>query len=429
MTCNPFMPVDCAGVFAGAVSDKVLPDAVGNAAVETLLGGLAGSMTDAIKWIIVVLSSWILVPSTDLCSGSPDTAGWLADCNAQPGPAQQLRGYLLPLTVLVMVGALLWQGITMVVIRKGEPLLQAVRGVWTAALWGAVGIGGTHLALKAGDAYSLWILNKAVINGSGKPPLEALSAALESMVLPAAGITPLVTVMVGGVVFFVSALQAILMIFREGSVIILAGTAQLAAAGSITRGTSHWLSKVSGWGLALIAFKPAAMTVYATGFVLTGGNGRSFLMGLAVLLLSVVALPVMLKFFTWTTGAMASGHGGAGMAAAGAAAGLHAASSLRSVGGSSATEHARYMETSLGSPASAAPSGAATVTSSAMPTFAGPPSGPAPTASTSGASAATAAGTGPAAPIVMGATMGAQAAVTATKAAADSAASATEDSR
>ncbi|MGW4501675.1 hypothetical protein ACWENR_24080 [Micromonospora sp. NPDC004336] len=440
--CNPFMPVSCTGVFGAesSVSEKI-----GGSVTDMFLGGLAGSMNDAIKWVITVMASWILVPSTDLCAGDPNAAGWLADCNAAGGPAQQLRGFLLPITVLVMVGGLIWQGITMVITRKGEPMLQAVRGVWTSALWGAIGIGGTHLALKASDSYSLWVLNKAIINGSNRPPLDALSAALGSMLLPTAGVTPLVTIFIGGLVFFLSAVQAILMIFREGSVVILAGTLQLAATGSVMRGTSQWLAKVTGWGIALIAFKPVAMTVYATGYILTGGNGRSFLMGLAVLVLSVVALPTMMKFFTWTTGAIASGGGSAGMAAAGAAAGLHAASSLRSAGGSSAGEHARYLDTSLGGTSSGAPTGAVPVTPTAMPragastAASDPPIGGAAgrtaaagRAAGGGATAASgvdAAATGPTALIVTGVATAAETAGSAVKSAADAAASTTQDNR
>ncbi|WP_433392949.1 hypothetical protein [Micromonospora sp. KLBMP9576] len=441
--CNPFMPVSCAGVFAGAESS--VSERIGGSVTDMFLGGLAGSMNDAIKWVITVMASWILVPSTDLCAGDPNPAGWLADCNAAGGPAQQLRGFFLPITVLVMVGGLIWQGITMVITRKGEPMLQAVRGVWTSALWGAIGIGGTHLALKASDSYSLWILDRAIINGSNRPPLDALSAALGSMLLPAAGVTPLVTIFIGGLVFFLSAVQAILMIFREGSVVILAGTLQLAATGSIMRGTSRWLAKVTGWGIALIAFKPVAMTVYATGYILTGGNGRSFLMGLAVLVLSVVALPTMMKFFTWTTGAIASGGGSAGMAAAGAAAGLHAASSLRSAGGSSAGEHARYLDTSLGGTSSGGPTGTVPVTPTAMPRAgASSAAGAAPVGGAAGGTAAAggvagggttaaagagAAATGPAAPVVMGVVMAAQAAGSAAKSAANAAASTTQDNR
>ncbi|MFI7517329.1 hypothetical protein ACIBVK_27910 [Micromonospora echinofusca] len=440
--CNPFMPVSCAGVFAGAESS--VSERIGGSVTDMFLSGLAGSMNDAIKWVITVMASWILVPSTDLCAGDPNAAGWLADCNAAGGPAQQLRGFLLPITVLVMVGGLIWQGITMVITRKGEPMLQAVRGVWTSALWGAIGIGGTHLALKASDSYSLWILDRAIINGSNRPPLDALSAALGSMLLPTAGVTPLVTIFIGGLVFFLSAVQAVLMIFREGSVVILAGTLQLAATGSIMRGTSRWLAKVTGWGIALIAFKPVAMTVYATGYILTGGNGRSFLMGLAVLVLSVVALPTMMKFFSWTTGAIASGGGSAGMAAAGAAAGLHAASSLRSAGGSSAGEHARYLDTSLGGTSSGAPTGAVPVTPTAMPragastAASDPPVGGAAgrtaaagRASGGGATAAScdAAAAGPTALIVTGVATAAEAAGSAAKSAADAAASTTQDNR
>ena len=55
------------------------------------------------------------------------------------------------------------------VTRKGEPLLQALRGLGTVALWGAVGIVGTQLALRASDAYTFWILKQAIFGDSANP--------------------------------------------------------------------------------------------------------------------------------------------------------------------------------------------------------------------------------------------------------------------
>ncbi|WBC08913.1 hypothetical protein [Micromonospora sp. WMMA1947] len=437
-----------------------------------ILDGLAGAVREAIQWVAALLTSWTLVPSNSLCptSGSDPgqwAADWVVQCNDAAGPAQQLRGFMLPITILVLVGGLVWQGITIVISRKGEPLLQAVRGVWNTALWGSIGVAGTHLVLKAGDSYSMWLLDEAIFKDSDKPPNEAMSAALGGLLLPGAAVAPFVMILVGVVVILAAVAQTILMVFREGSVVILAGLLQLAAAGSVTRGTTQWLHKTLGWSLALALYKPAAVSVYATSFVMMRGNGRDWLMGLGMLALSVIALPALMKFFTTFTGGVTSGGGGLGMAGAGAAAGLHAASSVRgAIGGHSAGDHARYLDSrgpGSGEGGGNGPTGAMPATSAPSPTggpgggatgstpkvvngnaASGGPPGPVTPATTvpagtgaaastggsaaagSGTAAAGAAGaaTGPVAPVVIGAALVAQAGVTAAKAGANAAGSA-----
>ena len=71
--------------------------------------------------------------------------------------------------------------------------------------------------------------------------------------------------------------------------------------------TRTWIRKVTAWMLALICYKPAAAAVYAAAFTMigSGGSPRTALMGFVMLALSVVMLPALMKFFTWTTGAIA----------------------------------------------------------------------------------------------------------------------------
>ncbi|MFF0097691.1 hypothetical protein ACFYO8_00025 [Micromonospora sp. NPDC005257] len=461
--CNPFLPMTCSGVIGGGVNPGA---AVRDSMVSAILDGLANAVREGIEWVAGLLTSWTLIPSNNLCPTSGSDPGqwasdWMTQCNSAGGPAQQLRGFMLPMTILVLVAGLVWQGITIVVSRRGEPLLQAVRGVWNTALWGSIGVAGTHLVLKAGDSYSMWLLNEAIFKESSKPPNEAMTTALGGVLLPGATVAPFVMILVGIVVILAAVVQTILMVFREGSVVILAGLLQLAAAGSVTRGTSQWLHKTLGWSLALALYKPAAVSVYATSFVMMRGNGRDWLMGLGMLALSVIALPALMKFFTTFTGGVASAGGGLGMAGAGAAAGLHAASSVRgAVGGHSAGDHARYLDSrGPGSGGGGGPSGAATVPSAPAPTsgpggtsgsapkvvngtLVGGPPGPAtpaatgPTAAsttaTAGGSAAAGAGaagaaTGPAAPVVIGTVLAAQAGAAAAKAGANTAGSAMRD--
>ncbi|MBP1782721.1 hypothetical protein J3R08_002571 [Micromonospora sp. HB375] len=457
--CNPFLPATCSGVIVGGVNPGA---SVRDSMVNAILDGLANAVREGIEWVAGLLTSWTLIPSNNLCPTTGSDPGqwasdWMAQCNSAGGPAQQLRGFMLPLTILVLVGGLVWQGITIVVSRRGEPLLQAVRGVWNTALWGSIGVAGTHLVLKAGDSYSMWLLNEALFKESNKPPNEAMTTALGGVLLPGAAVAPFVMILVGVVVILAAVVQTILMVFREGSVVILAGLLQLAAAGSVTRGTSQWLHKTLGWSLALALYKPAAVSVYATSFVMMRGNGRDWLMGLGMLALSVIALPALMKFFTTFTGGVASAGGGLGIAGAGAAAGLHAASSVRgAVGGHNAGDHARYLDSrGPGSGGGGGPSGAVTVPSAPAPTSgSGGTSGSAPkimtgpatsaatgpassgTAATASGSAATGgmagagaagAATGPAAPVVIGTVLAAQAGTAVAKGVANAAGSAMRD--
>ncbi|MEU7753694.1 hypothetical protein [Micromonospora sp. NPDC049171] len=474
--CSPFMPTTCAGVIVGGINTGV---EARDSMVTALLNGLASEVEDAIQWVATLLTSWTLIPSNNLCPTSGSDPGqwatdWVAQCNGAAGPAQQLRGFMLPITILVLVAGLIWQGITIVISRRGAPLLQAVRGVWNTALWGSVGIAGTHLVLKAGDSYSMWLLNEAIFKESNEPPNVAMSAALGALLLPGAEVAPFVMILVGVVVILAAVVQTILMVFREGAVVILPGLLELAASGSITRGTSHWLHKTLGWSLALALYKPAAVSVYATSFMMMRGNGRDWLMGLGMLALSVIALPALMKFFTVFTGSVASGGGGLGMVGAGAAAGLHAASSIRgAAGGHSAGDHARYMESrgpgngggngptgAMPTPSTPSPTGGSgggaagnaptvisgSVSAGGMPGPVTPtatvPAGTGATASAGGSAAASGgaaagggtaaagaagAATGPAAPVVIGTVLAAQAGAAAAKAGANTATSAMRD--
>ena len=67
-------------------------------------------------------------------------------------------------------------------------------------------------------------------------------------------------------------IQALLMLFRDGSVLILAGSTPLAASGSFTNATNGWMPKLMTWQLALIFYKPMAAMVYAAAIWMQGEN-------------------------------------------------------------------------------------------------------------------------------------------------------------
>jgi hypothetical protein len=148
----------------------------------------------------------------------------------------------------------------------------------------------------------------------------------------------------------------------------------------VTRGTAGWFPKVLSWTLTLIAYKPIVATVYAVTFMMLGGPEdatavrhaaaipaeqdpagqlRWLVLGLAMLLLSLVALPAAAKFFSWTVGQTASGGGGGGMLAGAAMAGMYALGSHQPAP-AGAADQARATEQALPPPPPPAATGAAT---------------------------------------------------------------------
>lgn len=327
MACIPAIPATCLvdGV-AGGVGD-VVGGALGNAFADAMRDGAAWVIQTTVGW-------WISVPAVDLTKS----------------PAETIRGYVLWLAILVATAGVIWQGIHMAISRKPDPLLNVGRGLFLVALWSAVGILGPAAALRAGDAFSQWVLSEAA-GGQAADRLVSL-ASLASIQSAGAVIVLGLFMMIAGLV------QAVLMMFREGAIVILSGVTVLAAAGSFSNATRPWLPRVIGWMLALICYKPMAALVYASALALVGDSSdpRTLLVGLSMMILAIVALPALMKFFTWTTGSVNSSGGSGTAALAGASAAAIHASAVMSGGSSarSAATQADHIRSDLGPVASGA---------------------------------------------------------------------------
>ena len=319
------------------VVGQVVKTATG-AAASGALGGIATAIQSGVSWMVTqTLTWWIQVPS-------PDLAG-------QPAVGQ-LQQWILPLAIAVAVLGVIIAGGRMALTRKADPLMDVGSGLVVIAATSAVGVLLPSLLLKAGDAWSSWVLR-----GSAGGQF----AARLTSVLTLAGATPAVVVVLGIVAIIISAIQAVLMLFRQGALVVLAGMLPLAAAGMLTPATRGWFGRVTGWMLALIFYKPAAAAVYATAFTMIGaGKGtRAVLMGFAMVFMSLLALPVLMRFFTWTTGHVADSAAGGGFLQT-ALGGAVAIGAVRGWSGGSggAVEQARLVSARLGPP-DQGPSGAA----------------------------------------------------------------------
>jgi hypothetical protein len=329
-----------------------------------VLSGIAQAVSNGLIWVVKNTATWwIQIPSVD--PGS------------QPAVAK-LQQWLLPVTVAVAVGAVTAAGARMALLRKANPLLDVTGGLLALAAATALGAVIPALLLKAGDAWSTWVLQES----TGGQFTQRLTTALTL----GGNAAPAVVLIFGIIATVFSIVQAVLMLFRQAALIILAGVVPLAAAGSIAPLTRPWIRKVTSWMLALIFYKPAAAAVYATAFTLIGSGGslQTVLMGFVMLLLSVLALPALMKFFTWTTGAVA-GSGGGGQLLGAAAVGAFALGAMPSSrgGGLAVQDQAAYMSSRLGpssggSPGSSpgGPSGAGSGAAGGPPKPGGWPRGP-----------------------------------------------------
>jgi len=372
------------GLAGGGAADgavKAAADGVTNAA----LGGLAGAIQSAIGTIARdMVTWWTGLPS-------PDVA-------ADPVP-RVLQAWLYPFTAAVAIAALITAAARMALTRKSAPLADAGSGLLTVAITAAAGTLLPTLLLRAGDAYSTAVLNSA----TGGQFAARFTKLIAFSTVTGPGQVAILLV-IGMIALILAAFQAVLLLFRQVAIIILAGTLPLAAAGTMTPLTRPWFRRTSGWMLALIFYKPTASTVYAAGFLLVGQGTTilDVLGGFAVLGLSLVALPVLLRFFNWAPGALES-SAGSGMLSS-VIGGAAAVGALRGYGsGGSAADQARAMSMPAG------PGGSPTVGSGAS---RGPGHGPGGTASNSspagsggtGSGPGTAAGAGPGSPTAGAAT-------------------------
>jgi hypothetical protein len=366
MTCPVFFNVVCS-----ALHD------VGSTVVGTVTSGfldqLADGIRDGITWIFTnSVDFWVRQKSPNLSNQSAISA---------------LQHWMLPITAAVAAAGMIAAGLRMVLTRRANPLLDLGTGLVTIAAVSTLGVIVPNLLLKAGDAWSNWALESSTGG--------AFSTRLSELLL-FTGDPASITVVLGTAGILIGAIQAVLMLFRQAAIVILIGVLPMAAAGSIAPLTRSWIRKIVSWLLALIFYKPAAAAVYAAAFTMIGnGKGlQTILSGFVMLILSLVALPVLMRFFTWTTGTIASGGGGQfiGAAASGAVAMGALRGSSGGAGGASASEHASYLSSAQPPPPAADGARGAAADSGQAAAGTGQPAGSSPNGSPAAGAAASGAG-------------------------------------
>lgn len=227
------------------------------------------------------------------------------------------QGATSTLVGIILVGSILVQAIRLILSRKAEPLLMVATGLFRFAVVSALGLVVLQGALRAGDALATSIMSDAA-NNFALFMVDVLTG-------PNNVNNTFITLLCAVVGAVLSLIQWLLMAIRQAGLLVLAAMLPLAASGSLNRSTRGWLGKIIAWLIAIVVYKPAAALIYFIGFSYlsspssnTPGSIGTQITGLMVLLLAVVAMPILLKFFAWS-GTQISGSGGGGSGMLGAA--------------------------------------------------------------------------------------------------------------
>jgi Cobalamin biosynthesis protein CobN and related Mg-chelatases len=205
----------------------------------------------------------------------------------------------------------------MAITHRGDTLADAGTGIVRFILVTSCQVPAIALLAGAGDEFSKWIINTAAGGNFDTRVGEVFGTALASGPLGTA------VVFIGCLLAIVASIaQVIAMVARNGVLIITAAFSPVAAAAAIYKGNEEMWRKLWMWQLAFVLYKPVAATVYAAAFV-TIGNGKSAtdqLSGLALMIMSVLALPALLRLMMPISSKMSAGGGGGALAGAAVAA-------------------------------------------------------------------------------------------------------------
>lgn len=269
---------------------------------EAVLNGLSDAM-------IALGSAWITMP----------TPGF----SASTGVVDWVQERLTLVTLALAIGSIMLAGIKVAWEKRAEPARDLVRSLFTLVIVSTVGVTVARLLVTASDTFSVWILAQVVGDDNG----EFLVSILRVSSLT--GSVGMIVLLLGGLVALVADLAMMGLLFvRAAMLILLVGVLPAAAAATNTRWGQEWLTKVAGWTVAFVAFKPAASIIYALAVKLVAGDSwniagdgefTKFVLGVILMVLAPFALPSLVTFMVPATAAMSSGGGGGGAALAGVA--------------------------------------------------------------------------------------------------------------
>jgi hypothetical protein len=279
------------GSWPGCVNDKL------GDAVNDTIGFLFGFIWDAIGHMIALAveavikavgTLWIYVPTLHVTEGG----------DYQPvATVSFMRGQVMWLVASAAVVCTIVAGIRMAYQQRGEPVRDLLKSLLTLVLVSFSGLAFVTVLTEAGDLLAKSFIDRA-IEESGMSFAANLAALIAAPLLSPAGAIVFPTILIFGfAAVLMSFLQIMLMLVRNGMLILLAGVLPLAAAATNTEMGRSWFRKVTGWLIVFIAYKPFAALIYATAIMLAGAQDSllKVITGLTMMALSIITLPALLR--------------------------------------------------------------------------------------------------------------------------------------
>ncbi|MFB7030983.1 MULTISPECIES: hypothetical protein [unclassified Streptomyces] len=345
---GPTGAIECAkaavkgGKVIGETNKKVI-SAASQKVKDSVLGDAAASWAEFVGEFMRIGFGWWL--ATD--SVQVKDSGVLNNTK-DPSKSMSLHALMAGIGAGIATLLVIFQGIKMIIQRKGAPLGHIVQGLMMNLLVSAAGVAIIDSLLIASDQ-----LTKAILYvGFGGDNVPDRMAA---MLLPAI-VNPVGLLVVAFVVFIVSGTQLVMLFLRQAAIPIQALLLPIAGAGQLGGdGARQWLPRLFTAVMVIIVYKPVAALIISVGFIeMANGSGViDFIRGVVTLALSVLALKSLMALFAPLGLSMGNAvSAGGGLGGALSIAGSAMGSQMGSAGGSggsgstSAAQHAAAMERS-----------------------------------------------------------------------------------
>ena len=274
-----------------------LPQWVGDVASAGPLGPFirpyVESMLDQIK---IVGGMWTAFPTPGVSAGAP-VREWVSSQTLWAGWAM--------MTLAIVISGFRFILDARSGVAHGTEL---VKTLFLTIFAGGAGIPLMQMLIEIFDQWSLFIFTTGVAGSNfsdvfASIPVGALGIA--AMVL-----SPIVTVIVY--------VQVALMMVRSVMLMMLTVMVPLVPMLYNTQVGKQWLSRLWGWVLAFLLYKPVAGLIYGSGLQLltdgswTLGGVYRLIAGVVVMVMGIFALPALIRFIVPITAAVAHGGGGVG---------------------------------------------------------------------------------------------------------------------
>jgi len=285
-----------------------------------------------------------------LVTSASSLVTWLIPTTA-PGGSSTTVGFLQSSTwyvVLTMaVASVIIAGIRIAWTQRGEPVRDLLKSMLTLVMVSTIGLTVIQLAVSAGDAFSVGILNAATdCNVAADTGTSSCFGTNVYGMIGLAASSPIGTIgvlILALIAILMTFVQVALMVVRSAMLVLLAGVLPLTASFTNTPTGEQWFRKSLGWLIAFILYKPAAALIYAAAFRLVGtdlfakddGGVWSIMTGLALMVIALVALPALMRFIAPMVAPAGGGAAGAAIAGGiGTIAGQGASGAVRKLGSS-----------------------------------------------------------------------------------------------